>query len=425
MKAAPDYQPFSRADRSFLGAWWWTVDHGLLLAVFLLSVVGLAMVSTASPPVAMDLKLEEYYFLKRQFALLLPAMLVMLGVSMLAPRTIWRMCSIVFLLGIGAMILTLFVGEETKGARRWLPLLGMSLQPSEFVKPAFIVVAAWFMSLQKTPWGRIGASSRPILAKAFAPKDKAPMRNFTIVVVLYAFVILLLMLQPDLGMSVVVTSVLAVQIFLAGMRLRYLAIMLLIAPVALGGAYFAHEHVRSRIDSFLFDESGGNYQVKQSLAAFRNGGLTGTGPGQGTVKYDLPDAHADFIFPVAGEEFGIVFVFFLMGLFLFVILRGFGRLRQSQDVFSVLAVGGLLTMFGLQALIHMGSSVHLLPTKGMTMPFISYGGSSLLSLGLAMGIILSLTRRQGGIRTPRPLNYRPSSRTDGIVHRKEPRESEE
>lgn len=389
----PDYRPFSRADRSFLGAWWWTVDHGLLLSIFLLAVIGLAMVSTASPPVAQSLELEDYYFLKRQVILLAPSLLLILAVSMLAPRTIWRICSIVFLLGICAMIFTPFIGMEIKGARRWFSLMGMSVQPSEFVKPAFIVVAAWFMSLQKTPWGRIG-NAKPVLAGAFAPKDKAPMRNFMIVIGLYALVIILLMLQPDLGMSVVVTCVFAVQIFLAGMRLRYLALMLLIAPMMLGAAYMSHDHVRSRIDRFIFPESGDTYQVDRSLAAFRNGGLTGTGPGQGTVKLNLPDAHADFIFPVAGEEFGITFVLFLMGMFLFVILRGVTRLRQSDSLFSVLAVGGILTMFGLQALIHMGSSVHLLPAKGMTMPFISYGGSSLLSLGLSMGIVLSLTRRQ-------------------------------
>ncbi len=391
--AVPQYQPFSRADRSFLGAWWWTVDHTLMVAVFLLAVIGLAMVSTASPTVAQLHNLDDYHFLKRQVIWLVPALGLMLGVSMLNPRAIWRICSIVFLAGVVGMLMTLFIGAEIKGARRWLPLLGMSVQPSEFVKPAFIVVAAWFMALQKTPWARVGGM-KPILAKAFAPKDKAPMRNFFIVIGLYALVIILLMLQPDLGMSAVVTCVFAAQIFLAGMRLRYLTLMLLIAPVLLGGAYIAHDHVRSRIDRFLYPHSGDTYQVDRALEAFRNGGLTGTGPGQGTVKLNLPDAHADFIFPVAGEEFGILFVLFLIGLFGFVVLRGFNRLRQSDDMFAVLAVGGLLTMFGLQAFIHMGSSVHLLPAKGMTMPFISYGGSSLISLGLSMGIVLSLTRRQ-------------------------------
>lgn len=407
--AAPDFKPFSRADRSFLGAWWWTVDHSLLLAVFLLAAIGLAMVSTASPPVAQLLELDDYFFLKRQVVLLVPALLLMLGVSMLAPRTIWRICSILFLIGIAGMMMTLFVGTEIKGARRWLPLLGMSIQPSEFVKPAFIVVAAWFMALQKAPWARVGVM-KPILAKAFAPKDKAPMRNFFIVIGLYALVVVLLMFQPDLGMTVVVTSVFAAQIFLAGMRLRYLSAMLLIAPVLLGAAYTCFDHVRSRMDRFFFPDSGDTYQVDRALEAFRNGGLTGTGPGQGTVKLNLPDAHADFIFPVAGEEFGIIFVLFLIGLFGFIVVRGFSRLRQSDDMFAVLAVGGLLTMFGLQALIHMGSSVHLLPAKGMTMPFISYGGSSLISLGLSMGIVLSLTRRQrraGRVR-PGARSFRPA-----------------
>ncbi|MCB1680715.1 MAG: cell division protein FtsW [Rhodospirillales bacterium] len=397
--AAHEIQPFSRTDRSFLGAWWWTVDQGLLLSILLLALIGVAMVSTASPPVAQLLELDDYYFLKRQVLILIPALALMLGVSMLAPRTIWRICSLLLIISMMALVATMFMGTEIKGARRWLPFLGMSVQPSEFVKPAFIVVAAWFIALQNASWARVGGVKLE-LGKAFTLKEK-PLGGYFFVVGLYTVIIVLLMLQPDLGMSVIVTSVFGVQIFLSGMRLRYIALILLLGIGLLGGAYMGFEHVRSRVDRFFYPESGDTYQVDQSLAAFRNGGLTGTGPGQGTVKLNLPDAHADFIFPVAGEEFGIFFILFLISLFLFIVLRGFKRLLHSEDMFPILAVGGLLTMFGLQAFVHMGSSVQLLPAKGMTMPFISYGGSSLLSLGLSMGIVLALTRRQGRLTASR------------------------
>ncbi len=397
--ASQDIQPFSRADRSFLGAWWWTVDQSLLLSVLILALIGVAMVSTASPPVAQLLEVEDYYFLKRQIIFLVPALILMIGISMLPPRTIWRICSLALIAGIVALVITLFAGTEIKGARRWLPILGMSVQASEFVKPAFIVVSAWLIAMQKVSWARVGGV-RQKAGRAFT-LNEAPLNGYFFVVGLYILIIALLMLQPDLGMSVVVTLVLGTQIFLSGLRLRYLALILLLSPVVLGGAYLGFDHVRSRVDRFFNPESGDTYQVDQSLAAFRNGGLTGTGPGQGTVKLNLPDAHADFIFPVAGEEFGILFVLFLIGLFLFIVLRGFKRLLQAEDMFPILAVGGLLTLFGLQALVHMGSSVHLLPAKGMTMPFISYGGSSLLSLGASMGIVLALTRRQGRMTAAR------------------------
>lgn len=397
--ATQDIRPFSRADRSFLGAWWWTVDQSLLFSVLILALIGVAMVATASPPVALLLEYEEYYFLKRQIMFLVPSLMLMIGISMLPPRAIWRICSVALIAGILALAATLFAGTEIKGARRWLPLLGMSVQPSEFVKPAFIVVSAWLIALQKVSWARVGGVKQKA-GRAFTLRE-APLNGYFFVVGLYIVIISLLILQPDMGMSAVVTLVLGVQVFLAGLRLRYVAVILLLSPIVLGGAYLGFDHVRSRVDRHFNPESGDTYQVDQSLAAFRNGGLTGMGPGQGTVKLNLPDAHADFIFPVAGEEFGIVFVLVLIGLFLFIVLRGFKRLMQAEDMFPILAVGGLLTMFGLQALVHMGSSVQLMPAKGMTMPFISYGGSSLLSLGASMGMVLALTRRQGRMTAAR------------------------
>lgn len=364
---------FSRADQSVFGRWWWTVDRGMLAALLTLIVFGIVLIAAASPPVAERIGLGQYHFIKRHLVLLVPSLAILLGTSLLSPRNVWRMASIVLVGGICALIFVLIAGTEIKGAQRWIHLPGFSLQPSEFVKPAFAVTAAWLIARQKDipnfHGGRIAAG-------------------------LFAFIVMLLLLQPDLGMTFVTGCIYGALIFLAGFPLWIVAAMAVIGAVGLVGSYFIFDHVHSRINRFLDPSSGDSYQVQKALEAFQNGGLFGTGPGQGTVKLNLPDAHADFIFAVAGEELGLVFVAILVMLFGFVLLRGFNRIMDENDMFVVLAVGGLLTMFGMQALVHMGSSVHLLPAKGMTLPFISYGGSSLLSICWAMGMVLALTRKQ-------------------------------
>ena len=364
---------FSRTDRSVLGRWWWTVDRAMLGAFLILAVFGIVMIATASPPVAESLGYGHYHFLIRHFILLIPALGIMIGVSMLDQRDIWRLSSLVFVGSIVALIIVLFAGVEIKGAQRWIRVLGFSLQPSEFIKPSFIIVAAWLMALQK---------------------KKENMPGNLIAAGLYFLVICLLLLQPDLGMTVIVTASLAAIIFLAGFPFRLLFIFGFAGIGGLVAAYFGFEHVRSRIDRFINPESGDNFQVQKSIEAFQNGGVFGTGPGQGTVKLHLPDAHADFIFSVAGEEMGLLFIFILICIFAFILLRGFNRLMDCDDIFTVLAAGGLLAMFGMQAFVHMGSSLHVLPAKGMTLPFISYGGSSVLSTGFSMGVVLALLRRK-------------------------------
>jgi cell division protein FtsW len=344
----------------------------MLVAFLVLVIFGVLMVTTASPPVAEHLGLGYYHFLKRHLIMLVPALVMMFGISFLGAREIWRLGSLLFVGCIFALILVLFTGMEIKGAQRWLHIVGFSLQPSEFMKPAFAIVSAWLMAKQK---------------------DNPQFRGNVAAAALYFITITLLLLQPDLGMTVVVTSILATQIFLAGFPFRFLILFGTAGIAGLVGAYFSFSHVKSRIDRFFDPESGDNFQVDKSIEAFQNGGLLGTGPGQGTVKLSLPDAHADFIFSVAGEELGVFFILIIIAIFAFVMLRGLRRLAETQDMFNILAAGGLLTMFGLQAVVHMGSSMHLLPAKGMTLPFISYGGSSVLSMGLSMGVVLGLTRR--------------------------------
>lgn len=362
---------FARTDRSALARWWWTVDRGMLGAFLTLMVFGLVLIATASPPVAEHLGRGHYYFLLRHIVWLVPALGVLIGASMLEQRHIWRVSSVLFALTIIALVMVLFTGIEIKGAQRWLRVAGFSIQPSEFIKPSFIIVAAWLMALQKRQ-GKIPGS---VIAAG-----------------LYFLVITLLLLQPDIGMTVIVTASLAAMIFLAGFPFRFLIAFGLAGIGGLFAAYFGFDHVRSRIDRFINPESGDNFQVQKSIEAFQNGGLFGTGPGQGSVKLNLPDAHADFIFAVGGEEMGLIFVLLTISIFAFILLRGFNRLMDSDDIFVVLAAGGLLAMFGLQAFVHMGSSLHLLPAKGMTLPFISYGGSSVLSVAFSMGVLLALLR---------------------------------
>ncbi|MGE4314140.1 MAG: FtsW/RodA/SpoVE family cell cycle protein [Pseudobdellovibrionaceae bacterium] len=364
---------FSRTDKSALGTWFWTVDKGMLLSIFGLIIYGVVLVATASPAVAMRINVSENHFLIRHLVFLVPAVILMLGVSMLSPRNLWRAGTLLYGFGVLCMLLVPIMGMEIKGAQRWLHLFGFSLQPSELVKPAFAIVSAWLMARQKEREDFAG----DFYAAGF-----------------YAVFVALLLVQPDFGMTVVVTAIFAVQIFLAGLRFRYLAIVFLAGLGLLLSAYYGFDHVQSRIDRFLNPEAGSTYQVDKSLESFRAGGVLGAGPGQGIVKLHLPDAHADFIFAVSGEELGFVFTFLLAGLFLYIMLRGFNHLMESEDMFSILACSALLAMIGLQALVHMGSSLHLLPTKGMTLPFISYGGTSMLSIGISFGAILSLTRHK-------------------------------
>ncbi|MED5358348.1 MAG: FtsW/RodA/SpoVE family cell cycle protein, partial [Pseudomonadota bacterium] len=273
------------------------------------------------------------------------------------------------------LIMTLAGGTEIKGARRWLNVSGLSLQPSEFVKPALAVVCAWMFA-----------------AKRLGAEIPGNLISFC----LYALVAALLLLQPDVGQALVVSAVWFSQWFLAGLPMIWVAVACAVGIAGLTAAYFIFPHVASRIDRFIDPAAGDNYQTDRAMEAFMNGGLWGRGPGEGTVKTNLPDAHADFILAVVGEEFGLIVCLVIVAIFAFVVLRGLANLMRTTDLFVVIASTGLLVQFALQALINMGSTVSLMPTKGMTLPFISYGGSSLLALALGMGILLALTRTPAG-----------------------------
>jgi len=367
---------FDRTDQSILGRWWWTVDRWMLAALAVLIGYGTILIMAASPAVAARIGLDSYHFVEHHVVMLVPSLLLMIAVSLLTPRGVRRAALIVFLIALVLTALTMVIGVEIKGARRWIHLPGLSIQPSEFLKPAFAVVAAWLFSLQRTSPGFPGN---------------------VVAVAAYGLVVGLLLKQPDLGMAFVVSVVWFCQFFLAGLNIAFVVILGMMGCAGLVGAYYMLPHVHDRINRFLDPATGDQYQVSRSLEAFGNGGLFGTGPGQGTVKMQLPDAHADFIFAVAGEELGLVWTLMLVALFGFIVLRGFSRLLKDSNFFVLLAASGLLIQFGMQAFINMASSLHMMPTKGMTLPFVSYGGSSLIALGFGMGMVLALTRRRFGL----------------------------
>lgn len=367
--------PFTRADTSILGQWWWTVDRWSLAAIAALMAFGALLAAASSPAVATRIGLDEFYFIKRHFMLLPVAIAMIVAVSAMTPVQVRRMAVIAFAGCLFLLLATLLLGVEIKGARRWLSVAGFSLQATEFVKPTFAVVAAWLFSVA-------------------AHDPRFPGR--LICTGLFAVVIALVIAQPDLGQAVVITSVWMAQFFLAGLPMWLVAGLVVLGVSGLIGSYFTLSHVASRIDRFIDPKSGDTYQIERSIEAFSSGGLFGRGPGEGQVKQVLPDAHADFVFAVAGEELGMFVALMIVALFAFIVLRGLTRAMSEQNLFILLAVAGLLVQFGIQALINMGSSLQLIPTKGMTLPFISYGGSSLLGIAIGLGMTLALTRRRLG-----------------------------
>ncbi len=367
---------FSRTDTSLLSNWWWTVDRLLLMTVVMLIGLGIVMTFGASPAIAEKLGLPSFHFVKRQLFFLFLAMITMFGVSLLSTKWVRRLGVIMFLACLILLVLTMVAGMEAKGARRWLPMGSYTLQASEFLKPAFIIFSAWmFSEVQKSPG----------------------FRGWSIAIFSYLVVVALLINQPDYGQTILISLVWAAQFFMAGLSMIW---VLGLVGLGMAGMFFAYilvPHVTSRIDRFLFPESGGDtFQIDTALNAFRSGGLFGRGPGEGVVKKNLPDAHTDFIFAATGEELGILLCLFLICVFAAIVIRSLLKVMKETDLFIFLAVSGLIIQFGLQAFINLGVNLSILPSKGMTLPFISYGGSSVLAVAIAMGMVLALTRR--GVR---------------------------
>ena len=373
----------SRADTSLLGRWWWSVDRWTLIAIASLIGFGYVMMLAASPAVAERIGASRDMFILKQVVFLALAGLVVVAVSLLSPRGVRRLALAGCVLALLLTAATLVIGPHIKGATRWISLPGLSVQPSEFLKPCFAVATAWLLSEGKRGTGFPG------MAIAFG---------------LFAAIALLLKLQPDMGMLAVIGTVLLLQLFLVGLPLWLIGGLAGLMGAAAVVAYHTILHFQRRVDGFLcfrtpdaaakLDANATDcYQIGRALEAFGHGGLLGTGPGEGFVKDKLPDAHADFVFAVMGEEFGFFLCAVLIGVFAFIVLRGLLRLLAEGDLFVVLAATGLIGSFGLQAFVNMASTLHLIPTKGMTLPFVSYGGSSVIAIALGMGMLLALTRR--------------------------------
>ncbi len=376
----------SRAERSLVGDWWWTVDRATLAGLVILMVAGLVLLMAGGPPVAERLGLSTFHFVSRQVLYLAPAVALMVAVSFLSLRHVRRLALLAYLIGMALVAAALQWGPEIKGAHRWISVAGIGLQPSEFVKPAFVVLAAW----------------------AFAEgARKRDMPGAFLALLLLPATIVPLILQPDFGQTMLITVVWCGLFFVAGLHWFWVVGLGGAGAVGIVAAYRFLPHVRDRIERFLHKVTGDgggkadgaksvidNFQTETAMEAFVRGGWFGSGPGEGIAKRRLPDAHTDFIFAVTGEEFGIIVCLALLALFAFIVLRGLFLAQRNEDTFCRLASTGLVMMFGLQAAINMAVNVQLMPAKGMTLPFISYGGSSLISLALGMGFLVALTRRR-------------------------------
>jgi len=363
----------SREQRNPLSDWWWTVDRLQLAAIIALMLAGVILSLAASPPVATRIGLDPFHFFNRHVLFLLPSFIVMIAVSFLSPRQIRRTALIVFALSIALIVATLLFGPEVKGSRRWITLIGVNIQASESAKPAFVVIAAWL----------------------FAESAKRPeMPATSMALLLLLLLVSLLVMEPDFGQTMLILMVWGALFFIAGMRMIWVLGLAGAASAGLFGAYLLVPHVAGRITRFMNPASGDTFQVDTAMEAFYNGGWFGLGPGEGIAKRSLPDSHTDFVFAVAAEEFGIVLCLVLLMLFAFIVVRALSRAYATEDIFARFAASGLAVLFGVQAAINMSVNLQLIPAKGMTLPFISYGGSSMVSLAYGVGMMLALTRQR-------------------------------
>jgi cell division protein FtsW len=371
-----DPNHYGRSDTSAIGRWFWEIDKVLLLLITVLIAIGLIAVAAASPAAADrysggNVRFSELYYFWRQLAWIAIGIPVMIGISMMPKERARRLC---LFGGAFFFVLLIFVpvmGPEVNGARRWINFGIGQVQPSEFLKPFFVVSMAWLLSLREAD------KSLPL---------------YPISALLVGSIAYLLMKQPDFGSTIIFCAVWVAMLALAGVSLRMLAIIGVAGILGVVLAYFFYDVATQRIDEFLFG-TGDNFQVENAMRTLTAGGLFGMGPGGGTRKFGLPEPHTDYIFSVVGEEFGLIACFAIALLYLGIVARVMIKLLDEESPFAILAAAGLVIEFGLQALINMMVNVQLAPSKGMTLPFISYGGSSMLALSIGMGLLLAFTRR--------------------------------
>ncbi len=376
------YSPaFSRNDQSAIAKWFWTVDRGLLAAALTLMGLGVAL-SFASSPAAINADqsiTDPFHYAWRMLVWASMGLVMMLLTSLLSPRGVRRIAVLALLGAILVMMALPFIGNEVKGAARWINLGPFSLQPSEFAKPGLIVFAAWMFSEAQKGQGVPGVS----IAFGF-----------------WALTVGLLLIQPDIGQTLLVTTTFMAVFFMAGVPLKWVAVLAAAGMAGVVSLYFAFGHMRDRLSRFLSPESTDTHQIDRASEAIRAGGLVGRGVGEGVMKRHVPDLHTDFIYSVGAEEFGLMLSLTMIGLYAFIVVRGMKRAMKLNDSYEQTAAAGLFMLIGLQACINIAVNLNLIPTKGMTLPFISYGGSSMLAMGLTMGLALALTRRRPGAYEP-------------------------
>ncbi|RCL02893.1 MAG: cell division protein FtsW [Candidatus Tokpelaia sp. JSC161] len=355
----------NRVDRGNFSDWWWTIDHYILVFCLFLMVFGILLSFSASPSVAYRIGITDaFHFVKLHIKYTCLAFFVMIFSSFCTPRTIHRLCVFILIVSIFLLLLTLFQGMDIKGARRWIAVAGIVIQPSEFMKPAFSVTLAWFfMRLQ-----------------------------YAYAILLYLMCSILLTLEPDIGQTILITLIGLILFFLSGGAWFFIYSFIGFLIIALFSIYFLFGHVHERMNSFVTGQ-GDTFQASVGHKAILHGGWFGQGPGEGIIKNLIPDSHTDFVFSVAAEEYGIIFCMIIVILFAFIVIRSLLIAMKEENEFLRLSISGLALLIGFQSVINIAVNLHLMPPKGMTLPFLSYGGSSLLAVSFTTGCLLALTRR--------------------------------
>jgi cell division protein FtsW len=376
MTTVSNAHAFPRSDRSSIGVWWWTVDRWMLGVVALLIAIGVVMSFAASPAAAARMNIgDPFHFAVRQCVFAAGAVVILISTSMLDVKGTRRAAFFIWLAAIAVMIALPFIGHNAKGATRWLEFGGFTFQPSEYMKPALVILVAWMFAEGQKGQGVPGVSI------AFG---------------LYLVSVGLLLIQPDVGQTVLITVAFGAAFWMAGVPMSWVMLLGATALAGLSSTYFLFSHVASRVDRFFSPDKADTHQVDAAAVAQAAGGLFGRGPGEGVMKRHVPDLHTDFIASVGAEEYGLVFLLLVISLFAFVVIRGLQRAMKLNDPFEQVAAAGLFVLVGQQAIINLAVNLNLIPTKGMTLPFISYGGSSMLAMGLTLGMALALTRRRPG-----------------------------
>lgn len=375
----------TRSRKSHISDWWWTIDKVQIGSIVLLIIFGIVLNLAASPPIAEKLSLNQYYFVKRQFLFFILGILVMFFFSFLNLKNLRRLCLIIFITSLITIFFLNIFGTPIKGATRWLDLGIISVQPSEFAKPTFIVLISWFLSesIVKTVPSKI------------------------ISLMLYSLFAFGLILQPDIGQTILITLAASIIYFISGMPLIVGFTIFILSLIGIGLSYLYVDHFYQRLNIFFNPSLGDTYQIDTAYNAILQGGWFGVGPGEGVIKNILPDAHTDFIFAVAAEEFGLISCFIIISLFAFIVYRGLSRSLKQEDLFAKIATIGLTSLICIQVGINIAVNLGIVPTKGMTLPFISYGGSSALSIAMTFGLILAFTRQKNNsfIYSSRKLNF--------------------